>query len=67
MSLMPSKVIKINICLWVRGPFRLSKDLGRTKCLNIFKREESKEMKNFFKVEEEGVHCKRYDGHCMKQ
>jgi hypothetical protein len=67
MNPMLSKVIKINICLWVRGPSRLSKDLGSKKCLNILKREESKEMKDSFKVEEGGVHCKKYDGQCTKQ
>jgi len=34
---------------------------------NIWRREESKEMKDSMKVEKGGVHCKRYEDHCRKQ
>jgi hypothetical protein len=67
MSLIPLKVIKINICLWAKGPYGLSKDLGPKRCLNIWKKEKSKKMRGFMKVEKKGVHCKKYDGHYMKQ
>jgi hypothetical protein len=33
---------------------------------NTLWNEESKEIKDFMKLEDEGVHCKRYDGHCTK-
>jgi hypothetical protein len=42
MSLIPLKFIKINTCLWAKGPSKLSKDLGPKRCLNTWKKEESK-------------------------
>jgi hypothetical protein len=35
--------------------------------MNISRKGELKELKDFMKVEEGGVHRKRYDGYCMKQ
>ncbi len=67
MKLMPPKVIRTKVCLRARSIFGLSKDLGPKRCPNIWRREESKEMKDFMKVEEGGVHHKRYEDHCMKQ
>jgi hypothetical protein len=66
MSLMPPKVIRREVYLWVRGLFGLSKDLGPKGHPNISRREESKEVKDSMKVEEGGVHRKRYDGRCIK-
>jgi hypothetical protein len=64
MKLMPSKVIGREVCLQVRGPFGLS-DPRPKKCPNIWRKEKSKEIKDFMKVEE-GVHYKRFDGRCIK-
>jgi hypothetical protein len=66
-SLMPLKAIGKETCLWARTSSRLSKDLGPKKHPNTWKREESKEVWKFMKVEEGGVHCNRYNGHYMKQ
>jgi hypothetical protein len=66
LSLMPSKVIGRKVFLWARAPFGLSKDHGPKVHPNISRRKESKEMKDSTKVEEEGVHRKKYDGRCMK-
>jgi hypothetical protein len=44
----------------------LSKDLGPKKQPNIWRKEESKEVKDSMMVEEEGVHHKKYEGRCMK-
>jgi hypothetical protein len=63
----PQKVIGRETYLQIRGPFELSKDPGPKRCLNIWRREESKEIKDFVKVEDGGVHHKKYDGHCTKQ
>jgi hypothetical protein len=46
-------------CLWVRGPFELSKNLGPTRWPNTRKRDESKEIRVSMKVEEGGVHRKK--------
>ncbi len=67
MKLMPPKVIWRKNCLQVKSPFGLSKDLKPKKCLNILKKDESKEIKVSMKVEEGGVHCKKLDGCCTKQ
>jgi len=67
MNLTPPKVIKREDYLWANGFYGLSKDLGSKRCPNTWRKEESKEIKNFVKVEDGGVHCKRYDGCCMKQ
>jgi hypothetical protein len=53
-------------CLWVRSPFGLSKDLGPKWCPNTWTKKELKIVRDFMKVEEGGVHCKRYEGHCTK-
>jgi hypothetical protein len=67
MNPMPPKVIGREICLRIKSPSRLSKYLGLKRHLNILWREESKEIKDFMKVENVGVHHKRYDGRCTKQ
>ncbi len=67
MTLMQLNVIGRKACLWARGPFGLSKDPGPKKHPNIGSMYESKEIRDFMKVEEGGVHCKKYDGCCTKQ
>ncbi len=67
MSPTPPKVIGREACLRTKGPSGLLKDLEPKRCPNIWRKEESKEIKDFVKVEDGGVHCKKYDGHCMKQ
>jgi hypothetical protein len=67
MSSMPSNVIGKETYLWTRNLYRLSKDFGPKRCPNTWRREESKETRESMKVGEGGVHCNRYDGHCMKQ
>jgi hypothetical protein len=66
MSLMPLKVMK-KVCLWTKGLFGLSKYPGPKKRPNVLWKEESKEIRDFMKVEDGGVHYKIYDGCCMKQ
>jgi hypothetical protein len=51
-SLMPPKVIGKEVYLWTKGLFGLSKDFGPKRCPNIWKREKSKEIRNFVKVED---------------
>jgi hypothetical protein len=53
--------------VWTKGPSRLLKDPGPKRHPNILWKEESKEIKDFMKVEDGNVHYKRYDGHCTKQ
>jgi hypothetical protein len=67
MNLTPLKVIGREACLRTKGLLRLSKDLGPKRHPNTLWREESKEIKDFMKVEDGGVHCKRYYGRCTKQ
>jgi hypothetical protein len=67
MKLMPLKVIGKEVYSWVRSLFGFSKDLEPKGHPNTSRREESQEMKDSMKVEEGGVHRKRYDGHCTKQ
>jgi hypothetical protein len=66
MNPMPPKVIGKKYYLWAKSPFRLSKDPGPKRCPNIWKGDESKEIRVFMKVEEKNVYRKKYDGHCMK-
>jgi hypothetical protein len=66
MSPMPLKVIGREVCLRAKGPFGLSKDPGPKRSPNILWKEESKEIKDFMKVEDGGVHRKKYNGHCTK-
>jgi hypothetical protein len=37
------------------------------KGVKTLERGDSRKKKDFVKVEDGGVYCKRYDGHCMKQ
>jgi len=67
MSPMPFKVIGREVCLQAKGPFRLSKDPGPQICPIILWRKESKEIKDFMKVKDGRVYCKRYDGYYTKQ
>jgi hypothetical protein len=67
MSLTPLKVIVREACLRAKGIYRLSKDLGPKRCPNTWRKEGSKEIRDFVKVKDGGVHCKRYDGRCTKQ
>jgi hypothetical protein len=67
MNLMPQKVIRKKIYLRVKSLFGLSKDSRLKRRLNTWKKEKSKEMNDFMKVEEGSVHRKRNAGHCMKQ
>jgi len=63
----PPKVIRRESCLRTKNPSRLSKDFGPKRCPNTLWKEESKEIKDSLKVENGGVHHKRYDGHCTKK
>jgi hypothetical protein len=67
MNLTLPKVIKNKVCLWAKGPYGLSKDLGPKSRPNTWRKEESKEIRDSVKVEDGGVHCNRYDGRCTKQ
>jgi hypothetical protein len=58
MSPMPPKVIGRETYLWARGLSGLSKDLRPKRHLNILRKENSKEVRDFMKVEERGVHFK---------
>jgi hypothetical protein len=59
MNLMPPNMIGRKACLWLRGPFGLSKNLGPKKRPNTRNKDESKEIRVSMKVEEGGVHCKK--------
>ncbi len=61
------KVIGREACLQAKGPFGLSKDPRPKMRPNTLWREESKEIKDSMKVEDGGVHRKRYNGCCTKQ
>jgi hypothetical protein len=67
MSTMQLKVIRKEVCLKVRDLSRLSKDRGPKKHPNTWRRKKKKKVKDFMKVEEEGVNHKNYDGCCTKQ
>ncbi len=66
MSPTPPKIIGKEACLQAKCPFRLSKDHGPKRHPNILWKEESKEIKDFLKVGDGGVHRKKYDGHYTK-
>jgi len=66
MNPMPPKVIGKEVFLQTKGHSGLSKNLGSKRCPNILWREKSKEIKDFMKVENGGVHRKRYNGCYMK-
>jgi hypothetical protein len=63
---MPPKVIGKDACLQARGPFRLSEDFRPKRCMNILRKDKSKEIRDSMKMEEGGLHYKKYDGHCTK-
>jgi hypothetical protein len=50
----------------LKSPYGLSKDPEPNRCPNTLKRDESKEVKDFMKVEKGSVHRKRYNGYCTK-
>jgi hypothetical protein len=62
MNMTPPKVIEREACLQAKGLYGLSKDPKPKRCVNALKREESKEITDFVKVENGCVHYKRYDG-----
>jgi hypothetical protein len=66
MSLMPLKIIGKKTRLQTKGPFGLLKDLGPKRCQKFWRKEESKEIMDFVKVEDGSMHCKKYDGRCTK-
>jgi len=61
MNLKLSKFIRREACLQAKGPSRLSKDPGPKRHPNTLWKKESKQIKDFMKVEDGSVHCKRYD------
>jgi hypothetical protein len=52
---MSLRVIGREVCLRAKGLLRLSKDLGPKRCLNIERKDELKEVKDFMKMEEKCV------------
>jgi hypothetical protein len=67
MSSTPSKVIGKEAYLQTKNPSGLSNDLEPKRRPNTLWRGESKEIRDFMKVEDGDVHLKRYNGHCTKQ
>ncbi len=67
MNPMPPKIIGKKTCLQTRGLFGLLKDPRPKRHPNIWRMQTLKEIKDFVKVEDGGVHHKRYDGCCTKQ
>jgi hypothetical protein len=67
MKPMLPKIIQRKACSRAKGPSRLSKDPRPKRWPNTWRKEESKEIKNFMKVENGGVHCNEYNGCCTKQ
>jgi hypothetical protein len=67
MSSIPLRVIRRETCLWTKGPLKLSKNPRPKRCPNVWKREDSKEITEFMKVEEIGVQRNKHDGYCAKQ
>jgi len=66
MKPMLPKVIGRKACLQAKGSSKLSKDPRPKRCPNTWRKEESKEVKDFMKVEDGGVHHNGYDGCCIK-
>jgi len=66
-SLMSPKVIGKKVHLQARSPYGLSKDLELKRHPNTWRKEESKEIRDFVKVEDGNVHHKKYNGCCTKQ
>jgi hypothetical protein len=66
MNSTPLKVIGKETYLRTKGLSGLSKDHGPKRHTNTLWKEESKVIKDYMKVEDGSVHCKRYDGHCTK-
>jgi hypothetical protein len=67
MNSMSQKIIGRKTCLLTRGFFKLSRDFESKKHSNTWRKEESKQIKDFIKLKKGSVHRKRYDGHCTKQ
>ncbi len=67
MNSTPPKVIGKEAYLQAKRLSRLSKNPKPKRHPNILWKEESKEIKDFMKVENGGVHHKKYDGRCTKQ
>ncbi len=66
MSPMLIKVIGREAFLRAKGPSGLSKYHGPKRRPNTLWKEKSKEIKDSIKVEDGGVHHKKYDGRCTK-
>jgi hypothetical protein len=64
---MPLKVIEKEVYLQAKGLSWLLKDPRPKNCPNTLWKEESKETRDFMKVEDGGVHHKKYDERCTKQ
>ncbi len=62
MNPMPLKIIGKETCLWAKCFFGLSKDQEPKRGPNILWRKESKEIKDFMKVEDGSVHHKNTMG-----
>jgi hypothetical protein len=65
MKSMPLKAIGRDVCLHAKGPFGLWQDSRPERHSNIWKMEESNEIKDFMKMKE-SVHHKKYNGYCTK-
>jgi len=50
MSPTPSKVIGKEVCLWTKGPFAISKDLGPKRGPNTLWKEDFKDIRDFMEV-----------------
>jgi hypothetical protein len=66
MNMMSTHAIGRKVCLQAKGLYGLSKDPRPKRHPNIWRKDESKKIKDSMKVEG-SVHRKKYDGHCTKQ
>jgi hypothetical protein len=62
MNPMPPKVIGGEACLQAKNPLRPSKDTRPKRCPNTWRKEKSKEAKEFMKVGEGNVQHNKYNG-----
>jgi hypothetical protein len=56
MNPMSPKVTGKKVCLQAKGPIKLLKDLGPKRCPNTWRKEESKEIKDFMKEKKKKVY-----------
>lgn len=66
MNSMPLQIIGRITCLWIKGLFGLSKDPGPKRHPNTWKKEKSKKIGEFMKVEKGSVHHNKYNVCWMK-